>query len=46
VSSVFVQVICVPDFTVSAAGEKLKLAILTSAFLAASGTAATPNGTA
>ena len=31
-SSPFVQVICVPAFTVSAAGEKLKLSILTSAF--------------
>ena len=34
-SSPFVQVICVPAFTVSATGEKLKLSILTSAFPAA-----------
>jgi hypothetical protein len=45
-SSPFVQVICVPAFTVSAAGEKLKLSILTSAFAAATGAAATPGGAA
>jgi hypothetical protein len=43
-SSAFVQVISVPAFTVSAAGEKLKLSILTSAFPAAAGAAATPVG--
>jgi hypothetical protein len=32
--------------TVIAAGEKLKLSILISAFLAAAGAAATPDGTA
>jgi hypothetical protein len=45
-SSPFVQVICVPAFTVSAAGEKLKLSILTSAFPAATGAAAAPGGAA
>ena len=43
-SSAFVQVICVPAFTLSAVGEKLKLSIWTSAFPALAGAAATPGG--
>jgi hypothetical protein len=45
-SSLFVQMICVPTFTESVAGEKVKLSILTSAFPATTGEAATPGGTA
>ena len=44
-SSPFVQVICVPAFTVSVAGEKLKLSILTSVFPALAA-AAVPGATA
>jgi hypothetical protein len=43
-SSPFVQVISVPAFTVSVAGEKLKLSILTSAFPATVGAAAAAPG--